>query len=270
MNENLSRLLIFISVLLIMATLEYLFPRKKRQQTRQQRWTTNAVILALEILVLRLLGPITAVVVANITMDNGWGLLSRLALPFYIDIIISFLVLDLAIYWQHVASHKIPVLWRFHKVHHADRDIDVTTGFRFHPIEAGLSMLYKCFIILIFGPIVTAVILFEIILNASAMFNHANVKLPLHLDKYLRFIIVTPDFHRVHHSTIPNETNSNYGFFVSIWDRLFKTYTAQPKYGHTDMHIGLNKHQDAQPGTIRWSLIAPFETNKIKAGKPHD
>ena len=262
MIDEQSRFLIFIIVLGIMACLEALLPKRQRVQTRQQRWKTNFAILVLEVLALRLLGPITAIATANYAMDNGWGLLGRIGLPFYLDVIISFVLLDLAIYWQHVASHKIPFLWRIHKVHHADRDIDVTTGFRFHPIEAALSMLYKCLLILIIGPIVTAVILFEIILNASAMFNHANVKLPQRLDKFLRLFIVTPDMHRVHHSTLQPETDSNYGFFLSLWDRLFNSYIAQPSAGHNKMTIGLQTYQTEEPATLAWSLSIPFKPRK--------
>lgn len=259
MDDGVTRISIFLLVLLSMALLEALFPRKQRTQTRKQRWPTNFIILASEILILRLLGPIAAVVTASYAMDNGWGLLTYIRLPYYLDVIIGFVLLDLAIYWQHVASHKIPMLWRFHRVHHADRDIDVTTGFRFHPIEAAASMLYKCLIILLLGPIVTAVILFEIVLNASAMFNHANVKLPLWLDKILRPIIVTPDFHRVHHSTIVRETNSNYGFFMSAWDYIFRSYNKQPTEGHDDMRIGLDEYQNKLPSNIRWNFTIPFK-----------
>jgi len=172
--------------------------------------------------------------------------------------------LDLAIYIQHVASHHIPILWKLHKVHHADRDIDVTTGIRFHPLEAILSMIYKCLVILLLGPVALSVIIFEIVLNASAMFNHSNLRLPKKLDAVLRILVVTPDSHRVHHSVHASETNSNYGFFLSIWDRLGRTYTAQPRDNHLDMTIGLSNYQTPKPAILSWCLTLPFK--KINKG----
>jgi len=181
-------------------------------------------------------------------------------LPFYVEVILAIVILDLAIYFQHVMSHKLPFLWRFHKVHHADRDIDVTTGIRFHPIEAALSMIYKCGIILLLGPATLAVLVFEILLNASPMFNHANVSLPKSVDRLLRLIIVSPDMHRVHHSEIPQETNSNYGFFLSIWDRIFRSYIPQPQKGHQGMAIGLSEYQTEKPASLLWSIKIPFDS----------
>ena len=250
---------VFISVLLLMAGMESLFAKKSRTQTRPQRWLTNLGLTSLNIVVLKLLGPISAVVVADYALDNNLGLLSILPLPLFMEIVMGIVLLDLAIYVQHVCSHKIPLLWRFHKVHHADRDIDVTTGIRFHPVEALLSMVYKCLVILLFGPITIAVVLFEIILNASAMFNHANLCLPKGVDAVLRLVLVTPDSHRVHHSEISSETDSNYGFFLSVWDRVFKTYTAQPSKGHDAMVIGLSEYQHEKPALFWWSLLLPFQ-----------
>jgi len=254
------RLAIFISVLVLMALAESLFPKRDRNLPRKTRWTTNLGITAINVAVLRLLGPISAVAAANYALDNGWGLLSHLPipLPFYVEVILAIVILDLAIYFQHVMSHKLPILWRFHKVHHADRDIDVTTGIRFHPVEAALSMIYKCGVILLLGPATLAVIVFEILLNASPMFNHANVSLPKSVDRLLRLIIVSPDMHRVHHSEIPQETNSNYGFFLSIWDRIFRTYIPQPQKGHQDMVIGLSEYQTDKPASFLWSIKIPF------------
>ena len=240
-----------------------MFAKKQRQQLRGQRWLTNFGLTASNIFVLKLLGPITAVAAADYALDNSWGLLSLspIPIPFYLEIVLGIVLLDLAIYFQHVCSHKIPMLWRFHKVHHADRDIDVTTGIRFHPVEAFLSMLYKCVVIFLLGPITISVILFEIILNASAMFNHANVRFPKVVDGALRTVIVTPDFHRVHHSEIQTETDSNYGFFLTVWDRLFKTYTAQPSLGHDEMVIGLSEYQTSKPTSFIWCLKVPFTAN---------
>lgn len=260
LENNALRFGIFIAVLLAMAAAEALFAKKRRQQKRGQRWLTNLGLTTSNILVLKLLGPITAVAAADIALDNSWGLLSLspVPLPYFVELILGVVLLDLAIYFQHVCSHKIPLLWRFHKVHHADRDIDVTTGIRFHPIEALLSMIYKCGVILLLGPVTLSVVLFEIILNASAMFNHANVRLPKNVDKTLRAVIVTPDSHRVHHSEIQAETDSNYGFFLSVWDRIFKTYTAQPSQGHDGMVIGLTEYQTQAPASFAWCLKAPF------------
>ena len=258
LESNFARPIIFIVVLVLMALAESLRPKRKRNLPRMERWTTNLGLTVVNIAVLRLLGPISAVTAASYALNNDWGLLNYLSLPFYIEVIAAVIVLDLAIYFQHVASHKLPILWRFHKVHHADRDIDVTTGIRFHPIEAMLSMVYKCVIILLLGPMVLAVVVFEMLLNASAMFNHANVQLPNALDRYLRLIVVTPDFHRVHHSEIQQETDSNYGFFLSVWDRVFKTYTSQPEKGHQDMVIGLSEYQTEKPASFFWSMKLPF------------
>lgn len=264
MENNTLRLSVFIAVLLVMAIAEAVFEKKQRQQRREKRWLANFGLMASNIVMLKLLGPITAIVVADYAMDNNWGLLalSPLPLPFYVEIVVGILLLDMAIYFQHVCSHKIPIIWRLHKVHHADRDIDVTTGFRFHPIEIALSMLYKCMIVLILGPVVLAVVIFEILLNASAMFNHANVRLPKRVDGILRLLIVTPDFHRVHHSEIPAETDNNYGFFLSFWDRMFGTYTAQPSKGHAGMIIGLKEYQHAKPASLWWCLKLPFSFYK--------
>ena len=174
------------------------------------------------------------------------------------ELILAVIILDGVIYLQHVLSHRIPVLWAFHKVHHTDRDLDVTSALRFHPIEILFSMAYKIIWVIALGPSVAAVIIFEVLLNGSAMFNHANLRLPLWLDKALRSVIVTPDMHRVHHSVIESETNSNYGFCLSLWDRLFRTYTPQPREGHDGMSLGLNEHQDKGPNSLSWSLALPF------------
>jgi len=256
--ENPLRLSVFLGVLIALMILEALFPRKARTQTRRRRWTTNIGIIIADTLAVRLLIPVLAVGVAAFASAKGWGLFNMISAPFWLEVILAFVLLDMLIYAQHVASHKIPILWRIHKVHHVDRDIDVTTAIRFHPLEIILSMGYKFLCILMLGPAVVAVIIFEIVLNASAMFNHANLRLPLRVDRVLRRIIVTPDMHRVHHSTLQQETDSNYGFNLSLWDRLFRTYTDQPSLGHDNMHIGLEPHQTAQPTQFWWSLFLPF------------
>jgi sterol desaturase/sphingolipid hydroxylase (fatty acid hydroxylase superfamily) len=257
-HESTIRLVVFVGVLTIMATLEAVFPRRGRVERRSARWFTNLALIAIDTVVLRLALPIVAMGMAVVAQTRGWGLLNQVTWPVWVELLIAVVVLDMLIYWQHVASHHIPVLWRLHKVHHADRDIDVTTGIRFHPAEIVLSMIYKIIWIILLGPAVAAVFLFEVILNACAMFNHANVRLPLWLDKMIRVFLVTPDMHRVHHSTIVRETNSNYGFSLSLWDRLFGSYIAQPREGHDGMTIGLTEHQTKDPSNLLWTLIVPF------------
>ena len=257
-HEASLRLGVFISILLLMMAAEALFPRKTRVMGRPRRWTSNLLLSVIDGLFVRLLFPIVAVGVAAISAENNWGLFNMTALPIWLEVTLAIIILDMLIYWQHVASHHIPFLWALHKVHHADRDIDVTTGSRFHPVEIGLSMIYKMMLVLLLGAPVLAVIVFEIILNGCAMFNHSNLRLPLAFDRALRRFIVTPDMHRVHHSATAVETNSNYGFSLSIWDRLFRSYTAQPAKGHDDMVIGLEEYQSRAPASLSWSLLLPL------------
>ena len=258
-NEVWVRLYAFFGVFLVVALLEAMLPKKKRVMPRIERWLTNLSLVVINSFVLRLIVPILAVGVASWALTNNVGLLNWLQLPVWAEILAAVLLLDMFIYFQHVAFHKWPLFWRFHKVHHADRDIDVTTGARFHPLEIVVSMAYKLVCVALVGPSVFAVILFEIVLNASAMFNHANLALTKGLDRTLRAVVVTPDFHRVHHSVIPSETDSNFGFFLSVWDRLFGTYIAQPKHDHQGMVIGLHEHQTDQPNRLIWSLLVPFK-----------
>jgi len=261
-NQSMIRLAVFGGVLALMLILESLFPRLPRTQDRAKHVATNLGIVVLYTVILqvmaRLLTFALAIGVAIFAAKQGWGLLNLISLPVWAHILISAILLDMAVYWQHVASHKIPMIWAFHKMHHADRDIDATTGIRFHPVEIVLSMLYKMVIVLILGPHIIGVFLFEVILNGSAMFNHANVRLPLWLDKTVRVLFVTPDMHRVHHSVIVGETNSNYGFNLSIWDRIFGSYIAQPREGHDGMTIGLTEYQTNKPTNILWCLKLPF------------
>lgn len=257
-NQSGFRLGIFAGVLLLMMALEAALPRRKRTSTRTRRWSTNVALVVVDTFAARLLGPLVAGTVAVFAAEHGIGLFHLVDLPVALTVLASIVLLDMAIYWQHVAFHNIPFFWRFHKVHHADRDIDVTTGVRFHPAEIVFSMIYKAVCVLVLGPSLIAVILFEVILNASAMFNHANFKLPVFLDRVIRPGLVTPDMHRVHHSAIERETNSNYGFCLSIWDRMFGSYIAQPELGHEDMTIGLSDYQTPLPSELVWSLVVPF------------
>ena len=258
MNETVLRLGIFAGALILFSTLEALFPRRARNLPRQGRWLTHLGITIIDSLAVRLLGPLTAIVVAVWASGKGIGLFNLTEFPLWVEVTLAFILLDFAIYLQHVISHRVPFFWRFHKVHHTDRDLDASSAVRFHPVEILLSMLYKCGLVLLIGPAAIAVLIFEIVLNASAIFNHANLKLPLGLDKILRSVIVTPDMHRVHHSVIEMETNSNYGFNFSIWDKLCRTYKAQPEAGHDGMTIGLSEHQSSAPAKLLWSLKLPF------------
>ncbi len=261
-NEALIRFGIFAGLFALFATLEALAPRRRRTQSRVSRWLTNWGITVLNTLLLRLMAfalPLLAVGAAMDAGTNGWGLFNRIDLGVLPETLMAILFFDFAIWAQHLITHKVPVLWRLHRVHHADRDFDVTTAIRFHPIEIALSMLLKIGLVYLVGPSALAIILFEIILNGTAMFNHANLRLPTKLDAALRLVLVTPDMHRVHHSVSRAEHDSNYGFALSIWDRLFRTYVAQPKEGHQDMTIGL-EWQDDRPSKLGWSLLLPFRS----------
>ncbi len=258
-NESLLRLTLFLTVLILMMVLETLFPKKGRTQKRKDRWVSNLLLVGLGSLALRVLFPVLAVGVAFTAHSKGWGLLNMFDIPVWAGFIVALILLDLSVYLQHVGFHKISFLWAMHRVHHADRDIDVTTGVRFHPFEIIVSMLYKMAVIILLGPSVIAVIVFEIILNVAALFNHANVRLPLKLDRFLRYFIITPDMHRVHHSVNIEETNRNYGFSLSIWDYVFNTYEAQPKNGHSDMKIGLSEFQTTDPNRLFWLLTLPIQ-----------
>lgn len=257
--EGPVRLGVFASVFILMALLEATFPRKTRALPRGRRWLTNWSLVVIDTLALRIAVPVLAVGMADIAARAGWGLFNVIAAPAWLEILLTIIILDAAVYGQHVASHRFQILWRFHKVHHVDRDIDVTTGARFHPFEIIFSMAYKLICVIILGAPAMAVFLFEVILNASAMFNHSNVRLPLAADRVIRRFVITPDMHRVHHSVHMVETNSNYGFFLSAWDRLFRTYIDQPRDGHDAMTIGLSEHQDEKPASLLWSLMLPFQ-----------
>ena len=258
MNETIVRLGIFAGALIIFSSLEAIFPRRARNLPRQGRWLTHIGITVINSLAVRILGPLTAIAIAIWASTNEIGLFNLTEFPLWLEVTLAFILLDFAIYLQHIISHRVPLFWRFHKVHHTDRDLDASSAIRFHPIEILLSMLYKCGLVLLIGPAAIAVLIFEIVLNASAIFNHANLRLPLGLDKILRAIIVTPDMHRVHHSVIEGETNSNFGFNFSLWDKLCRTYKAQPQEGHENMTIGLSEHQNSSPAKLLWSLKLPF------------
>ena len=257
-NEPVIRLSFFFGVLLLIALWEIAAPRRALSMSKPVRWASNLGIVALNTVVLRLLFPLAAVAFAAVAAENGWGLLNLIEIHPLLALVIAIVVLDFFIWLQHVMVHAIPVLWRLHRMHHADLDYDLTTGARFHPLEIVLSMGIKFAAILLLGPPVLAVLLFEIILNAMAMFNHGNIRLPLGLDRLLRLLVVTPDMHRVHHSVQDDEANSNFGFNLSIWDRLFGTYKAQPDLGHEGMQIGLDRFREQRDNTLPQMLVQPF------------
>jgi sterol desaturase/sphingolipid hydroxylase (fatty acid hydroxylase superfamily) len=257
-HEIAIRLISFVLIFIMVALWEIRAPRRTLTTSKKWRWFNNLSIIAINPVVLHLMFPVLAIGMAQIAQANGWGLLNHFGTNSVIALVVGIIVLDLVIYLQHVMFHAVPILWRLHMVHHADLDYDLTTGLRFHPVEIVLSMILKITIIAALGPPVVSVLAFEIILNGMAMFNHGNIKLPPSVDRILRFFLVTPDMHRVHHSVIIRETNSNYGFNLSIWDRLFGTYLAQPSKGHKDMIIGLSQFRDHRRLTLPWLLILPF------------
>jgi sterol desaturase/sphingolipid hydroxylase (fatty acid hydroxylase superfamily) len=257
-NEVVIRLLFFVGIFSLMVIWEWMSPRRSLTTSKTARWISNLGITFLNPLVLYLLFPILAIDMALKAQEGGWGLLNNVGLHFWLKLLIGIVVLDLVIYLQHVMFHAIPILWRLHMMHHADLDYDLTTGLRFHPIEMLLSMFIKLTVVLALGPPAAAVLTFEIILNGMAIFNHGNIKIPLKLDRILRYLVVTPDMHRVHHSVIIRETNSNFGFNLSWWDRLFGTYRAQPAKGHEGMTIGCPQFRDPKKLTLPWLLVLPF------------
>ncbi len=258
-NEPTIRLGFFLGVFIVIALWEAALPRRQRSLGRWIRWPSNLGIVVLNTVVLRLLFPVAAVGMALSVSANNWGLLNLVDLPIWLEIVLAVVLLDGAIYLQHVMFHAVPVLWRLHRMHHADLDYDVTTGARFHPIEIILSMLIKLAVVAVLGASPVAVIIFEILLNATAMFNHGNIRLAPAVDGVLRLFVVTPDMHRVHHSVIPREANSNFGFNLPWWDRLFGTYRPQPEAGHLGMTIGLNSFREPIDQRLDKMLAQPFK-----------
>jgi len=268
-HEPAVRLGAFLGVFAVMALWELVGARRRLTTAKGARWFANLGITILNTVVVRLLFPGAAVGVAVLTAEHGWGVLNQVSAPGVLTVVGAVLLLDLAIYLQHVMFHAVPVLWRLHMVHHADVDFDVTTGLRFHPVEILLSMLIKIAVILALGPPVVAVLIFEVLLNATAMFNHGNVRIASSLDRVVRWFVVTPDMHRVHHSVVPRETNSNFGFNLPWWDRLLGTYRAQPVAGHEAMTIGLEQYQEQRRQTLPWMLVQPFvgRTGRYPVGR---
>jgi len=263
-NEAIIRVSFFIGILIVIAIWELLAPRRSLTTSKKVRWFSNLTIVFLNPLLARLVVPILPVGMAVLAQDRNWGLLNNFNIPYWLAVVISIVTLDCVIYIQHAMFHTIPLLWRIHGMHHADLDFDVTTGLRFHPIEIIMSMFIKLASVVVIGAPALAVIIFEILLNGVAMFNHSNAYVPLGIDRFLRLLIVTPDMHRVHHSIIVSESNNNFGFNLSWWDRLFGTYRAQPEEGHEGMTIGLSQYRDPKRLTLPWMLIYPFLSKKRK------
>ena len=258
-NEPQVRIGVFLCVLTVMALWEVAAPRRRVDIPRLLRWSNNLGLVILDAFAVRLVFPVVAVGLALIVSGNGWGLFALVDVPNWLAIVATILILDLIIYLQHVVFHAVPALWRLHRMHHTDLEFDVTTGLRFHPAEILLSMAIKLLAVLALGPPAIAVLIFEVLLNGSAMFNHSNIRLPARIDAVLRWVIVTPDMHRVHHSIHPSETNSNFGFNVPWWDRLLGTYKAQPRDGHKAMTIGIEQFRNRRELWIDRMLIQPFK-----------
>ncbi len=257
-GETGVRIGFFFGVFAAMGVLELVAPRRRLTTPKGRRWFANLTITFANAALPRLLLPMLPVGLAVLCEERGWGLLQNVALPAWADVVIGVVVLDCAIYLQHVMFHAVPVLWRIHRMHHADLDFDVTTGLRFHPLEILLSLGIKLAVVAALGPPAASVVAFEVLLNATSMFNHGNLRLPRRVDRALRLLVVTPDMHRVHHSVVIREANSNFGFNLPWWDRLFGTYKAQPEAGHEGMTIGLGRYRDPKRLTLLRLLAMPF------------
>jgi sterol desaturase/sphingolipid hydroxylase (fatty acid hydroxylase superfamily) len=252
------RLGFFLGILTLMTVWEFLAPRRALTTPKSVRWPSNLLIVVIDTVIMKLVFPMAAVGMAALALRRGWGLLNLVELPGWLAFACGVVALDLIIYFQHVLFHAVPVLWRLHMVHHSDMDFDVSTGLRFHPLEILLSMGIKLAAVAALGPSPAAVLVFEVVLNGTSLFNHGNVRLPGYIDRALRLIVVTPDMHRVHHSIREAETNTNFGFNIPWWDRLFGTYRDQPEAGHTGMIIGLDTFRDFRRLTLPWLLVLPF------------
>jgi sterol desaturase/sphingolipid hydroxylase (fatty acid hydroxylase superfamily) len=258
-HESVIRLGCFSGVLLAMALWETLAPRRQPTVGRPGRWLSNLGLVALDTLVVRFLVPLGAVGMALLAAERGWGVFNNVPVPAWLAVALAVVALDLVIYLQHVMFHAVPLLWRLHRVHHADLDFDATTGVRFHPVEILLSLGIKLGAVTLLGAPALGVLLFEVLLNATSLFNHGNVRLPVWLDRVLRLLVVTPEMHRVHHSVRPRETNSNFGFNLPWWDYLLGTYRAQPAEGHENMTVGLTQFRDERVADrLHWMLVLPF------------
>ena len=267
LGETAVRLGFFLGIFALIALWELARPRRRLTQPRWLRWYANLGVAGLNAALVWFLVPLAPVALAVIAAERGWGLLNLVELPFWLEIALAVVVLDSAIYLQHVLFHAVPALWRLHRMHHADLDFDVTTGSRFHPAEILLSLAIKLAVVVLLGPPAAAMLLFEVLLNATSMFNHGNLRLPARLDRVLRWAVVTPDMHRVHHSDNSAEANSNFGFNLPWWDRLFGTYRAQPRLGHERMTIGLEDFREQEDLHLHRMLAQPLRRG---AGRPRN
>lgn len=265
MNPDTLRLLAFLSIFALLALAEAVWPRRPLMVKKTQRWQANIGIIIADSMVIRLLFPVVPMSLAATAQSQGWGLFNLLGVTGWVELIAGLIILDLIIYLQHRLFHRIPLLWRMHRMHHTDLDLDVSTGTRFHPLEITISLLIKMAAVLLFGISPLTVLLFEIILNATSMFNHANLALPGPVDRRLRLVLVTPDMHRVHHSVIPKETDSNFGFCQPWWDRLLGTYREQPREGHLGMTIGLREFRDPTRLSLWQLLKIPFAPYRVRS-----
>ncbi len=256
------RLLAFLGVLLALCALEQCFPRRLSGRFRGRRWLANYVLLLCDVLLLRVLIPLTLIDVAASTASLRWGLFNHVPLPLWAHVLLVVVVMDLLIYLQHVLFHRIPLLWRIHQVHHCDTDVDSSTGIRFHPLEIGLSLLLKMVAVILLGANPLAVLCYEVLLNTASLFTHSNLALPAQADGILRRVLVTPDMHRIHHSVYRYETDSNYGNILSCWDRLFGTWRTRPADGQRAMRLGLPHSRDARSRRIGTLLLMPFRTGR--------
>ena len=257
-HEPIIRLAAFAGIVGLMAVWELLAPRRQQATTRRKRWPSNLGVVVIDTVCVRLLFPTAAVATALFAAAHGWGLFSVLGTPPWLALVASVLLLDLAIYLQHVLFHAVPALWRLHRMHHSDTEFDVTTGVRFHPIEIVLSMAIKLAVVAALGAPALAVLIFEVLLNATSLFNHGNVRMAVRFERAVRCVMVTPEMHRVHHSVLPRETNSNFGFNLPWWDRLFGTYRAQPQAGHEGMTLGIKQFRDPRELRLGRLLMQPF------------
>lgn len=259
-HEPLIRTGAFVGVFTLVALWEWASPRRALRLPRTLRWRSNLAIVLLNTALVRLFFPLAAVGMAALSAERGWGVLHYFNVPFWLAVPLAVVAMDFVIWLQHVMVHAVPALWRLHRVHHADLDYDLTTGTRFHPLEIVLSMGIKFATIALLGAPVLAVVVFEVLLSACATFNHGNIRLPDGLDRALRWVLVTPDMHRVHHSVEDDETNSNFGFNLTWWDHLFGTYRAQPRAGQLGMTIGIHGHTDPhEVARLGGLLVLPFK-----------
>jgi sterol desaturase/sphingolipid hydroxylase (fatty acid hydroxylase superfamily) len=258
------RMYSFVVLILFFAGLELVWPRRVADKNSKYRRINNLLLLSINFIAVYLLVPLATFEAALFAYKNEIGLLNSVSLPLFLNVILTIIIFDFLIYLQHVVVHKFSFLWKIHRVHHTDLEFDVTTGIRFHPVEIVLSMFYKLAVVYLIGPVAFAIILYEIALNAAALFGHSNIFLNQKFDRILRTIFVTPDMHRIHHSVVRHETDSNYGNIFSIWDKLFKTYRALPEAGYNDMVIGLDNFRDTESGQVFQLLKNPFvKSNKL-------